>query len=593
VARVFLVAVALAGIALALKSVLVTRGLTDPTYLLFFPAVAASAWYGGVWPGVLTTLLCGVGEAVVFQAPIGSPGLVDTADQIRMALFAVAGGTVSLLTGLLRAARTGAERTREQLRLTVAAQEQARVEAEHVAARLDVVSGVASALASAVTADDVGNAVLTAASRTVGTHAGAVAVTSDAGDALLTISTLGYPPEVLASTRRIPLDAPVPIADAARSRQPLWFESERALRDAYPAIASYPHDRYDGSMAVLPLTADDRLVGAMWLRFPEPRTFTADDRSFIVALAQQCAQALDRARLFEAERRTRNRRRGGRAAAGAPRGCERGAGCITGDRTQPRGGGTAGRRVARRDRVGRYRPRDGCRRARGAGASGRADRGGDARARRAERPVDLSLPSPLATVLRTGEPVLVPDISAIKPPDEAHAQVLAELRELRIHSLVTVPLLASGTPFGTLSVASTDPAQPLGERQLTFMEDLARRIASAVETSRLYRELDQFKGTVDASLDAIFMFDPRTLRFLYVNDGAVAQLGYPRDQLLGMRALDIEPNFDEDGYRDLIGSLSGGSQASHTFTTVHRRLDGREIPVEVFLQASGCPAARP
>lgn len=97
---------------------------------------------------------------------------------------------------------------------------------------------------------------------------------------------------------------------------------------------------------------------------------------------------------------------------------------------------------------------------------------------------------------------------------------------------------------------------------------------------------------MDASLDAVFMFDPKTLRYSYVNEGAVAQLGYSRTELLGMRAPDIEPNIEEDAYRELIGTLTGGSERSHTFTTVHLRRDGTGVPVEVFLQAVRLPGGQ-
>jgi signal transduction histidine kinase len=43
----------------------------------------------------------------------------------------------------------------------------------------------------------------------------------------------------------------------------------------------------------------------MEFSFGEPRSFTTEDRTFLLTLAQQCAQALDRARLYEAERHAR------------------------------------------------------------------------------------------------------------------------------------------------------------------------------------------------------------------------------------------------------------------------------------------------
>jgi signal transduction histidine kinase len=52
---------------------------------------------------------------------------------------------------------------------------------------------------------------------------------------------------------------------------------------------------------------DGRVIGAIDLSFRQPRTFTEDDRTFLQTLAQQCAQALDRARLYAAEQEARER----------------------------------------------------------------------------------------------------------------------------------------------------------------------------------------------------------------------------------------------------------------------------------------------
>ena len=123
-----------------------------------------------------------------------------------------------------------------------------------------------------------------------------------------------------------------------------------------------------------------------------------------------------------------------------------------------------------------------------------------------------------------------------------------------------------------------------GPADLSIAEDIARRAAANIEHAYLYRDARQFIATVDATLDAVFMFEPASLRFTYVNQGAVAQVGYERGQLLAMRAIDIKPDFDEARYRELLAPLIDGSRDHLTFNTVHRHREGFDIPVEVFLQ---------
>jgi len=98
------------------------------------------------------------------------------------------------------------------------------------------------------------------------------------------------------------------------------------------------------------------------------------------------------------------------------------------------------------------------------------------------------------------------------------------------------------------------------------------------------RELGRFKTTLDATLDCVFIFDPYTLRFTYVNQGALTQLGYSYDEMLSMTPLNVLAEYDETVYRELVKPLFDGKRPSLTFTTEHRHKSGALIPVEVFLQ---------
>lgn len=89
---------------------------------------------------------------------------------------------------------------------------------------------------------------------------------------------------------------------------------------------------------------------------------------------------------------------------------------------------------------------------------------------------------------------------------------------------------------------------------------------------------------LDGTRVAVFIFDPDTLRFSYVNQGAVDQLGYTEAELREMTPLDIKPDYDEPRFREMLSPLLSGALFSSTFTTVHRRKDGTDVPVEISLQ---------
>ena len=119
------------------------------------------------------------------------------------------------------------------------------------------------------------------------------------------------------------------------------------------------------------------------------------------------------------------------------------------------------------------------------------------------------------------------------------------------------------------------------EGKLIGVLGIARDIT---ERKRSEEVLNQFKYTLDQTLDSIFMFRDSDLRFIYVNEGAKKQVGYSSDELLGMTPLDIKPEFTLESFQEMVRPLHDSTQSSITFETVHRHKDGRDIPVEVFLQ---------
>jgi PAS domain S-box-containing protein len=118
-----------------------------------------------------------------------------------------------------------------------------------------------------------------------------------------------------------------------------------------------------------------------------------------------------------------------------------------------------------------------------------------------------------------------------------------------------------------------------GDRRLTIatIRDVTDRTAAEARARRV-------QATLDAVRDAVFVFDTDTLRFTHVNLGAVQQTGYPRAELLTMTPLHVSPEYDEHAFRRLVAPLVAGDVADVTVTTVHRRSDGRDVPVEIVLQ---------
>lgn len=156
-----------------------------------------------------------------------------------------------------------------------------------------------TALAEALTPPQVAAVIFEHVHQALGAQAGIVSLLSEDGQSLEVLETRGYPPEVLARWPSLTLDMPIPLAEAARSGQPLWVETQAEIAARFPALLEALPMIAAG--AVIPLRIQQRVIGVLGVNFAEAHAFTEDDRVYLQVVAHQCAQALDRAWLYESE----------------------------------------------------------------------------------------------------------------------------------------------------------------------------------------------------------------------------------------------------------------------------------------------------
>ncbi len=108
-------------------------------------------------------------------------------------------------------------------------------------------------------------------------------------------------------------------------------------------------------------------------------------------------------------------------------------------------------------------------------------------------------------------------------------------------------------------------------------KEIENRRSAEREQSRLF-------NIIEESLNEIYVFDSETLKFEYVNQGALKNIGYTRSEMTNMTPLDIKPELTEVSFRDYVRPLITEEKHNITFETTHRRKDGTEYLVEVHLQ---------
>ena len=185
------------------------------------------------------------------------------------------------------------------------ATQKARQLAEQTAQRNASLQALTAALSEVLTPAAAAEVAVEQGLAVLKASAGFIALLTDQDQTLEIIKALGYPQKLLNRWSRFPLTADLPIADAVKTKQPILLESREAWAQAYPHLARLYASTLDHAWASIPLIVEGRTVGGMGLSFREVQSFNEEDCAFMLALARQCAQAIERARAYAAEREAR------------------------------------------------------------------------------------------------------------------------------------------------------------------------------------------------------------------------------------------------------------------------------------------------
>lgn len=179
----------------------------------------------------------------------------------------------------------------------------ARASAEAAADRLTRLHTIMAALVEAVTTDDVLDAIIGRVMAATGAETGIIVLAMSDGEHLATARIRGYSEEAARRLARIPADANFPVAEAYRTGEVVTVAS--ALADErYPVLREL-RPGHAGAAAAIPLATSGRVLGALGIRFAEPREFAREDVDMLRTVGRVCAEAIERARLFDSEQRAR------------------------------------------------------------------------------------------------------------------------------------------------------------------------------------------------------------------------------------------------------------------------------------------------
>ena len=184
---------------------------------------------------------------------------------------------------------------------------------------------------------------------------------------------------------------------------------------------------------------------------------------------------------------------------------------------------------------------------------------------RAEHQLNPKGEHPVARVIRSGEPILLPEMTDMLLSSFAQSSEHARFMiEHGYRSAAVAPLLARERTLGAISVLRLGDGEPYTDEDMNLVCELARRAALAIDNARLFSELRRVEQRLQAVLvnlaEAITVVDEQG-RTVFANEAAADLLGVDTPgELTSAQPGSIMPRFlvlDEQGRELNLESMPG------------------------------------
>jgi serine phosphatase RsbU (regulator of sigma subunit) len=462
-------------------------------------------------------------------------------------------GTVS---GLL----LHAVETTDQVRATRQAQDGLRL-TEAARTRSTALQQLAEALSRAATPAAIGELAAARAAELLGADAASVFVHTP--DGLEQVHNTGWPDDLWRRYRFVALTPGRPLSDAVLTGTPVWLQDAEQWRVRYPEMAPvHEAGGYEAS-ACLPLRMEDRDLGGLVFSFTQPRAFDHDEREYLLAVAALCAQALDRARLYVAERDARTAAEQQRDRMGflaeasllldAPLSVEARMQRLA-DLVVPGIADWCAATLVRGDRVEQV-----------AVAHSDPDKVAFVRQLQERYPPNPDVAGSSIHVARTGVASFVPKVSdellLAAATDDTHLELI---RRIGIRSIIIVPLRVRDRSLGSLTLVNAESEHLFDDVDLTFAEQLAGRAALALDNARLYEQQRTIAHTLQTALlpSALPVVPGVRLAARYLAQAEGAEVGGD--------VYDVFAGAKPDHWSVMLGDVCGKGPAAAALTALIR-----------------------
>ncbi len=260
----------------------------DVRFIAFAPTVILAALLGGFGPGLVATATCAVAVSFYWLEPTRSFRLAVTSDRLATGVFVLSGVLMSGLIELMHRMRHRAEEAQVRLRVALGSTQQARREAERLAAETKLLFHLAEETARCEAPSEVYEPALDGVRDLLGAERASILLL-DADGVMRFKAWRG-----LSDSYRAAIEGDTPwVRDDGEPVPVVVTDVERDEAVArHRAILAAEGIR---ALALIPLVEQRRSIGQLVLGWSSPRTLSEHDRSLALTIASHVAQALARA----------------------------------------------------------------------------------------------------------------------------------------------------------------------------------------------------------------------------------------------------------------------------------------------------------
>lgn len=344
-------------------------------------------------------------------------------------------------------------------------------------------------------------------------------------DVLRSVGAAGTPDATVQLYDAIPLTADLPGPLVARTGRPMFLRNRAQMAEEFPVLAGvYDTER---TLHVAPLHIGEHVLGVLTLTFPGGSD--VDDRTqadFVIALADALAQAIERSLAIQRAAEASERLAflaDASVALSASLDFDATVHAVT-ELFVPRLADWCVVQLLRREQLEtvallHFDPA----------------RVEWANALQGRYPTQMDAPNGAPNVIRTGQselyPELDPGLIEASAQDPEHARIL---HELGMSSALVAPLTGRSGPMGAITLIYAESGRHYDERDVPFVEDVARRAALALETASQFQEqsgrLADVTRVAESAQRAILSpppsrIGPINLAARYVSAAAEARIG--------------------------------------------------------------------